>query len=85
MQNYIEERVLQIANYILDTKSTLRDTAKVFMVSKSTVHTDMTVRLPLIDNLLYHEVRKVLDVNLMERHIRGGQSTHDKYKHLCEV
>lgn len=81
MQNYIMERVEEIANYIIETKSTLRDTANVFMISKSTAHTDMTIRLPQIDGEKYEKVREVLDLNLAERHIRGGQSTQRKYSH----
>lgn len=80
MQNYIVERVDEIAKYILSTKATLRSTAEVFMVSKSTVHTDMTVRLKEVDISLYDKVREVLDFNLSERHLRGGESTYIKYK-----
>lgn len=80
MQQYIRERVEAIARYIIETRSTLRKAAEVFLVSKSTVHTDMTVRLPEINQLLYNEVREVLDFNLSERHIRGGESTYKKYK-----
>ena len=67
MQNYIIERVEEIANYIIREKSTLRDTA------------NMTVRLPQIDPEKYDKVREVLDINLAERHIRGGHSTQLKY------
>ncbi len=81
MQNYIMERVEEVANYIIETGSTLRDTANVFMISKSTAHTDMTIRLPQIDTEKYDKVREVLDKNLAERHIRGGQSTQLKYSH----
>ena len=81
MQNYIMERVEEVANYIIETGSTLRDTANVFMISKSTAHTDMTIRLPQIDTEKYEKVREVLDTNLAERHIRGGQSTQLKYSH----
>ncbi len=81
MQNYIIERVEEIANYIIEEKSTLRDTANVFMISKSTAHTDMTVRLPQVDTEKYEKVREVLDTNLAERHIRGGHSTQLKYSH----
>ncbi len=81
MQNYIMERVEEIANYIIETGSTLRDTANVFMISKSTAHTDMTIRLPEIDAEKYEKVREVLDKNLSERHIRGGHSTQLKYLH----
>lgn len=80
MQNYIIERVEEVANYIIETGSTLRKTAQVFMISKSTAHTDMTIRLPQINSIAYEKVRKVLDKNLAERHIRGGYSTQLKYK-----
>ena len=81
MQNYIMERGEEVANYIIETESTLRDTANVFMISKSTAHTDMTVRLPQVDPEKYEKVREVLDKNLAERHIRGGHSTQLKYSH----
>ncbi len=81
MQNYIIERVEEVADYIIQTESTLRDTAEVFMISKSTAHTDMTIRLPQIDSAKYEKVREVLDKNLAERHIRGGHSTQLKYSH----
>ena len=81
MQNYIMERVEEVANYIIETESTLRDTANVFMISKSTAHTDMTVRLPQVDPEKYEKVREVLDKNLAERHIRGGHSNQLKYSH----
>ena len=81
MQNYIMEREEEVANYIIETESTLRDTANVFMISKSTAHTDMTVRLPQVDPEKYEKVREVLDKNLAERHIRGGHSTQLKYSH----
>lgn len=81
MQDYIEERVLEVANYIIETGSTVRTTAAKFGVSKSTIHKDMTQRLPSIRRSLYQEVRNVLDVNKSERHIRGGMATKEKYKH----
>lgn len=80
MRDYIEERVLSIAAYILDKKATVRDAAKVFGVSKSTVHKDMCERLFRINRSLYHRVRRVLEENKAERHIRGGLATHRKYK-----
>lgn len=80
MHNYIVQRVEEIARYIIDNKCTLRKAAEVFIVSKSTVHTDMTMRLPCINKELYERVREVLDINLQERHIRGGESTCLKYK-----
>lgn len=81
MKDYIEERVINIAWYIVDEGATVRQTAKAFGVSKSTVHKDITDRLSQIDPPLAKEVRKVLDVNKAERHIRGGLATREKYMH----
>lgn len=78
----IEERVIQTAEYMIKTNSTVRQTAKAFGVSKSTVHKDVTSRLLMIDPELATEVRKVLDVNKQERHIRGGLATKEKYLHM---
>ena len=75
----IEERVVKLAEYIIDTKDTVRGTAKKFGVSKSTVHKDIAFRLLHINNNLALEVRKILDENKAERHIRGGQATKMKY------
>ncbi|MDR5659704.1 sporulation transcriptional regulator SpoIIID [Serpentinicella sp. ANB-PHB4] len=83
MKDYIEKRVVQIANYILDEKATVRQTAKVFGVSKSTVHKDVTERLPKINPLVANQVKDVLDINKAERHIRGGKATRMKYKRTC--
>lgn len=79
MKEYIEERAVEIANYIIETKATVRQTAKKFGISKSTAHKDVTDRLPQVNPSLAHEVRKVLDVNKSERHIRGGLATRRKY------
>lgn len=80
MKSYIEQRVLEIAHYLLHTKCTVRQVAKVFCVSKSTAHKDLSCRLPLIDKSLYGQVAKVLGENWAERYIRGGESTKRKYK-----
>ena len=77
--NYIEERAVDIANYIVKSKSTVRQAAKQFGVSKSTVHKDITERLLKINPSLASETRKVLDINKSERHIRGGLATREKY------
>ena len=77
----IEERVINLAQYIIDSKDTVRGTAKKFGISKSTVHKDVTKRLPNINMTLAVEVRKVLDENKAERHIRGGMATKLKYSH----
>ena len=81
MKDYIEERAIAIANYIVEEKATVRQTAKKFGVSKSTVHKDVTDRLLQINASLAREARKVLDTNKSERHIRGGMATREKYLH----
>ena len=81
MKDYIEERAIEIANYIVEEKATVRQTAKKFVVSKSTVHKDVTDRLLQINASLAREARKVLDTNKSERHIRGGMATREKYLH----
>lgn len=79
MKNYIEERALRLANYIIEQNATVRQTAKEFGISKSTVHKDMTERLTELNPSLAAQVRKVLDINKSERHIRGGMATKEKY------
>lgn len=80
MKDYIENRVLEVAKYIIGSKATIRRTAKVFGVSKSTIHKDMTERLPILNPLIASEAKIVLDLNKSERHIRGGRATRLKYK-----
>ena len=75
----IEERAIVLAQYIIDSKDTVRGAAKKFGISKSTVHKDVSERLVHINNALAIEVRKVLDENKAERHIRGGMATKLKY------
>ena len=79
MQNYIRKRAVKIARYILQTSDTVRGTAEVFGISKSTVHKDVAERLPRISKELAEEVRSVLDRNKAERHLRGGEATRQKY------
>lgn len=74
---------MSIANYIIDHNATVRQTAKNFGVSKSTVHKDVTDRLAQINPALATQARKVLDINKSERHIRGGMATKEKYLHKC--
>ncbi|MBO5857937.1 MAG: sporulation transcriptional regulator SpoIIID [Clostridia bacterium] len=74
-----DERAVELGRYIAETNSTVRATGKKFGVSKSTVHTDVTVRLRKINPSLYNEVRRVLEKNKEERHIRGGIATKEKY------
>ena len=81
MKDYIEERVLELANYILETRSTVRAAAVKFRISKSTVHKDITERLHEINPGLAAQVKTVLDNNKAERHIRGGMATKEKYQH----
>ena len=82
MKTYIEERVIDIADYIIDNNATVRKAAKQFGVSKSTAHKDVTIRLLEIDPQLAAKVRKILDINKQERHIRGGLATKEKYSHM---
>ena len=82
MKDYIEERAVEIANYIIETNATVRQTAKKFGISKSTVHKDVTDRLVRINPALAGQARLVLDINKSERHIRGGMATKEKYLHL---
>lgn len=81
MKAYIEERAIEVGTYIINSNATVRQTAKKFGVSKSTVHKDVSERLIYINPTLAQEVRKVLDVNKAERHIRGGMATREKYLH----
>ena len=80
MKDYIEQRVLDIATFLAGSGSTVRDAAKKFHVSKSTVHKDMMDRLPFLHSELARSVRRVMDLNKAERHLRGGQATCLKYK-----
>ncbi len=79
MWDYIEERALQCAEYIVLTGCTVRACSAHFAISKSTVHKDVSERLQYIDEELYERVRTVLNLNLRERHIRGGNATKEKY------
>ena len=81
MKDYIEQRVIAIANYIVENDATVRSAASVFGVSKSTVHKDCAERLPALNMALANQVRKVLEMNKSERHIRGGLATKEKYAH----
>lgn len=79
MQDYIEQRVMEITYYILESGATVRRVAGVFGVSKSTVHKDVTERLAQINKNLAREVKLILDNNKAERHLRGGEATKRKY------
>ena len=84
MKDYIAERAVELGNYIVEKKATVRQTAKKFGISKSTVHKDVTERLVKINPFLAARIRVVLDVNKAERHIRGGMATKEKYLHERE-
>lgn len=79
MWDYIEQRAIKCAEYIIETGCTVRACSAHFCISKSTVHKDVTERLQAVDADLYERVRQVLDLNLSERHIRGGLATKEKY------
>ena len=80
MKESLEERACELAVYIIETGATVRAAAKHFRISKSTVHKDLQQRLPRHNPALYEQVRKILDRNKQERHIRGGMATRKKYK-----
>lgn len=79
LQNYIRKRAVKIGKYIVRTSATVRQTADIFGISKSTVHKDISERLPRINKALAEEVKKVMDKNKAERHLRGGEATRQKY------
>lgn len=79
MQNYIRKRAVKVGKYIVRTSATVRQTADVFGISKSTVHKDVSERLPRINKELAEEVNKVMLRNKAERHLRGGEATRQKY------
>ena len=80
MRTNIEERAVELAEYIIENRATVRAAAKRFGVSKSTVHKDLSERLERINPALHQEVKEVLEFNKAERHIRGGLATRKKYK-----
>lgn len=84
IQNSFDERTVTLAEYISATGKTVRDAAGHFGLSKSTVHKDITTRLPDLDVDLYEKVRKILDLNKAERHMRGGLATKHKYEEIKE-
>lgn len=80
MKDYIEERVLQMAQYVVEKKCTVRQAAAIFCVSKSTAHKDLSERLPLLNQNLYKKVSAILGENWQERYLRGGMATQRKYR-----
>lgn len=85
MKGAVEERAIELGEYILENKATVRAAAKKFHISKSTVHKDVSDRLQTVNPQLYSEVRQVLEINKAQRHIRGGIATREKYRHDEEV
>jgi len=82
MKDYIEQRTKEVANHILTTHETIRQTAKKFGVSKSTIENDITIRLLKVNPLVYWKVGYIIAENKAERHIRGGESTKQKYRYI---
>ena len=82
MKDYIEERAVELANYIIETKATVRQAAKKYGISKSTVHKDVAERLKKFNPSLAEEAKKVLEINKSERHLRGGMATKLKYSKI---
>ena len=82
MKGLPEERAVRLAQYIIEKDATVRQAAKGFAISKSTVHKDVTQRLKQISPKLYEQVKKVLEKNKQERHIRGGLATKETYEHI---
>lgn len=84
MKEDLMERILNVANHIINTHDTIRKTASVFGYSKSTIHHDVSVKLKKIDYGLYKKTKDILDENFADKHIRGGEATKKKYKMLEE-
>ena len=82
MSNTIDQRACELAVYMIETGATVRNTAQKFGISKSTVHKDLQNRLPHCNRNLYNQVRKVLERNKQERHIRGGMATKRKFQNM---
>ena len=79
LKSIVEQRAIELAEYIVENKTTVRAAAKKFGISKSTVHMDVSERLKKLNPALYKDVRKILDINKAERHIRGGMATKQKF------
>ena len=85
MRSIVEERAVELAEYMIGSGATVRKAAKKFGISKSTVHKDVSERLKYIDPQLYKQVKNVLDINKAQRHIRGGLATRKKYQEAHEA
>ena len=84
MKSYIVSRTRELGEYVLRTHETIRESAKKFHLSKSTVHYDLSIRLQKVDSKLYEEIKKILQEHFEEKHLRGGESTKKKYEILKE-
>lgn len=80
VKGIVEQRAVELGEYIIESKATVRKTAKKFGISKSTVHKDVSERLKYVNPQLYKEVKSVLEINKAQRHIRGGMATRKKYR-----
>lgn len=85
MSKEIINRVIKVANHIIKTKNTIRETAKIFNISKSTVHKDIHERLNIIDNNKYNKVKEIMNEHLKTRHIKGGESTRQLFLRKKQV
>lgn len=85
MKQAVEERAIELGEYIIESRATVRRTAKKFGISKSTVHKDVSQRLQNLNPSLYNEVKEVLEYNKAERHLRGGLATKNKYRTLSDL
>lgn len=85
MSAYIIKRVIDVANHIIDTKDTIRETAKIFNISKSTVHKDLQERLSQIDVVKYNNVKQIMNEHIETRHIKGGESTRQLFLRKKQV
>ncbi len=85
MVDFVEERATKLGLYIIENGATVRATAKIYGISKSTVHKDVSYRLRYINNKLYNQVKEVLELNKAQRHIRGGLATKEKYENLKKL
>jgi len=81
LKGIVEERAVELGEYIIESGATVRSAAKKFGVSKSTVHKDVSERLKYVNPQLYREVKTILEINKAQRHIRGGMATRKKYRH----
>ena len=82
MKAYIKDRTLQVARHIAETEDTIRQTAQIYNLSKSTVHNDLAKRLKKVDLQMYNKEQKILEKNFSQKHIRGRESTKNKYKNM---